>query len=321
MSDLSSLPSYPEDHLAGLEPAALIGLMRADEDRVPRAVIDACARRADVMAATLQHLVERPWPEKEAHGAWWLRLHAVMILGLIPSENAGLLLERLMRRMAEAEDASLQDWLSGYWPAFFANKPDAVLPALRELCADRALDWYIRTNATDPVVAAAERRGPQALDEALAWVARMAADEAEDWYMRLSCGNTLLDFPRPQYRALLEDLAKRQSGFSVHFSPDDVERAYASLKDDPDWRRRDDPWRFYQPEVIAARQERWAREDAEEDPVDTDDADDVDDDFAFDQPVLTYVRPAPKIGRNDPCPCASGKKYKKCCLPKEAGNS
>ena len=27
----------------------------------------------------------------------------------------------------------------------------------------------------------------------------------------------------------------------------------------------------------------------------------------------TYVRNAPKIGRNDPCPCGSGKKYKKCC--------
>ena len=26
-----------------------------------------------------------------------------------------------------------------------------------------------------------------------------------------------------------------------------------------------------------------------------------------------YVRAAPKIGRNDPCPCGSGKKYKKCC--------
>jgi TolA-binding protein len=24
-----------------------------------------------------------------------------------------------------------------------------------------------------------------------------------------------------------------------------------------------------------------------------------------------------KPGRNDPCPCGSGKKYKKCCLPKE----
>jgi hypothetical protein len=29
-------------------------------------------------------------------------------------------------------------------------------------------------------------------------------------------------------------------------------------------------------------------------------------------PDLT--RPAPKIGRNDPCPCGSGKKYKACCL-------
>ena len=26
-----------------------------------------------------------------------------------------------------------------------------------------------------------------------------------------------------------------------------------------------------------------------------------------------YVREEPKIGRNDPCPCGSGKKYKKCC--------
>ena len=27
----------------------------------------------------------------------------------------------------------------------------------------------------------------------------------------------------------------------------------------------------------------------------------------------TYVRSQPKIGRNDPCPCGSGKKYKNCC--------
>ena len=27
----------------------------------------------------------------------------------------------------------------------------------------------------------------------------------------------------------------------------------------------------------------------------------------------TYVRINPKIGRNDPCPCGSGHKYKKCC--------
>jgi hypothetical protein len=28
-----------------------------------------------------------------------------------------------------------------------------------------------------------------------------------------------------------------------------------------------------------------------------------------------------KIGRNDPCPCRSGKKYKKCCLPHQPSSS
>ena len=27
----------------------------------------------------------------------------------------------------------------------------------------------------------------------------------------------------------------------------------------------------------------------------------------------TIVRTSPKVGRNDPCPCGSGKKYKQCC--------
>ena len=29
--------------------------------------------------------------------------------------------------------------------------------------------------------------------------------------------------------------------------------------------------------------------------------------------VETVVHEGPRIGRNDPCPCGSGKKYKKCC--------
>jgi uncharacterized protein len=30
--------------------------------------------------------------------------------------------------------------------------------------------------------------------------------------------------------------------------------------------------------------------------------------------VSTVRRDTPRVGRNDPCPCGSGKKYKKCCL-------
>ena len=31
----------------------------------------------------------------------------------------------------------------------------------------------------------------------------------------------------------------------------------------------------------------------------------------------TYIRPTPKVGRNEPCPCASGRKFKHCCLQNE----
>ena len=47
-----------------------------------------------------------------------------------------------------------------------------------------------------------------------------------------------------------------------------------------------------------------------------DNIEDEEDHNWFDIPQLStqVVRTAPKVGRNDPCTCGSGKKYKKCCL-------
>ena len=35
--------------------------------------------------------------------------------------------------------------------------------------------------------------------------------------------------------------------------------------------------------------------------------------MAAPKPAAPVRRDAPKVGRNDPCPCGSGRKYKKCC--------
>ncbi len=48
----------------------------------------------------------------------------------------------------------------------------------------------------------------------------------------------------------------------------------------------------------------------------------VDEEFGDEDDALypeTFVRPEPKIGRNEPCPCGSGKKYKKCCGAADGG--
>ena len=43
---------------------------------------------------------------------------------------------------------------------------------------------------------------------------------------------------------------------------------------------------------------------------------DADDDFIRPAPPDTVIHEEPRVGRNDPCPCGSGKKFKKCCLSK-----
>lgn len=68
-------------------------------------------------------------------------------------------------------------------------------------------------------------------------------------------------------------------------------------------------WNYYKEEDI---------EDYDYDEDEYEDAEYADEDhhnrnFNYSLPE-TFVREAPKVGRNDPCPCGSGKKYKKCCL-------
>jgi hypothetical protein len=48
-----------------------------------------------------------------------------------------------------------------------------------------------------------------------------------------------------------------------------------------------------------------------------DEAKTTDDDIAIVEFLANKPTPkmGDKVGRNDPCPCRSGKKYKKCCLP------
>lgn len=63
----------------------------------------------------------------------------------------------------------------------------------------------------------------------------------------------------------------------------------------------------------------WATWEKSDEPEDGDEDDDELEDW--ESPLLdtymmestTVVRETPKVGRNDPCPCGSGKKYKKCC--------
>jgi hypothetical protein len=122
-------------------------------------------------------------------------------------------------------------------------------------------------------------------------------------------GLHLLDHPREAHRPLLEQLASEQilpTSPDLYFDSDDITDAYAAVEDNPEWEDVDF-LDYYDAVTIRERQL-----------AEADEWGDLENNDLFTEPEditlpETYVRPTPKVGRNDPCPCGSGKKYKKCC--------
>jgi yecA family protein len=303
---------FTEDDLREIPEQGLMLFILTMGDRLPRVVVDECVRRGAGMLPLLAGYLDddQNWGPDVAGNQWWALLHCIFILGAIDDPRAAAPLLEIFKRMRDLPDDDLWDWVAAYWPALFRNKRKAAAPALRRIAEDRTLGWYPRSRATECVLEAAAASGNEALEAALDWVAVIAADETEDDDTRCWMGMALLNFPRERHRLLLEslvDLQQQQAGL-LYMTFDMGEIAHAfQTGDAPEWERFPDPWSFYDPEAIAQRQRRWAEEDIA-----------GEDSFLFDDdefmPVETYVREQPKVGRNDPCPCGSGKKYKKCCL-------
>jgi len=312
---------HSDDHLRTLSADDLVELIVDDEDRVPRRVIDECVSRGDAMLDALEHVLDTgmSWSDDTIEGYWWLTLHTIHILGLIPGLRAGAMLTRAMIRLRQDEDDdALCDWLGGCWPALFRNKPDEVLRPMHAMVANRDFNPYLRSDLLDVLTAAGVRTSADALEGQLDVAAEMAANENEDESFRELAMLLLLDFPRQRHRALLEGYALSPHGqASGVIKPDDVSAVFAAARDQPEWDSFSDPWVFYEPERIAMRQTLWAQEEDGE-PLGVSVIEDFEDlqalvrgngDHKLD--LLPFARAS---GADEPCPCGSGKQYTKCCL-------
>lgn len=308
---MNDIPVLDPDTLSHAPPADLLDLLIEHEDRVPRVLFDACVARGDDMVAALADFYARlDAPDADDdQDVWWMELHALFLLGAIPGEAAGRLLAASLRRADQDEDSTLLEWVAGDTAWLFSNKPPVIIDQARALVQDRSVGWFVRCEAVDAVVAAGLAAGHTELDTALDWLSGLVSDTSDDTDFRLLAANSLLDFPRQRHRAMLDAMAAEQeavSPFGVVFGSSDVVQHFDQAKDTPPWVRRDEPWKFYDDDAILSRQKKWREEDARE--------------AAYDNEPLghfrePHVREQPKPGRNDPCHCGSGRKYKKCCLP------
>ena len=300
----------PEEELLAMDESALMTVVTSSDDVLPFPVITECASRKDAIVPLLRRHLDNDvhWGDEVDESDWWALLHAVFILGLVPGEASAQALLDAFRRITFDENNDLSDWLSSCWPALCRDKMEYTTAPLKQIAENPELRWYARCQAVDCVLAAAAENGDAALEKAIDWLAAMCSNAAEDPEFRVIAGHGLLDFPRERHRLIMDalvDLQEPQSLIANAYRRDDVQQAFDS-GDQPEWQRFDNPWQFYDLDEIERRQERWLRETGDLEP-------DLHDPIGHGA-AQPYVRVQQKIGRNEPCPCGSGRKFKKCCM-------
>jgi yecA family protein len=312
------LPEFEPAELAALDADAVFGLLLELGDAVPEPLFErAVALGNDLEPRLTAHLANPQAWHKGAgwknEGLWWGLHHAIYILGRLTSQAASDALLYALEQHNRYPDDELWEWLGGCWPGLFANKGTAVMPALQAAMEADNNDPFLRVAAMEALTLLSRQQGARSLETQLDRIANITATTTPGTPLEELSAMHLLDFPRERHRALLEqkaaDFEQRPDGTA--FGRDEVELAFSQGVDTPEFDHLPDPWQFYDAQEIRQRQARWLQEALHED---------LDDDLGPDHsewPIevpMPQRREHPKIGRNDPCPCGSGKKYKHCCL-------
>ena len=268
---------------------------------LPADALDEAVRRPQAIAESVLHAVERAVAGETLSGRdrnllFW-GIHA---LGAARETRLCGPLLRLLRRDAEALGDLVGDAVGTTLPRIVASIFDGDGAALEAALLDRGVDEFVRWNLFGAY-------------SYLAFSGAIPPERARDLLVRF-------DATRParagdaawngweETVALLgfRDLAPRVAAahadarlLADEADGDWFERTLAEAEARPD-----DPARFAERELglvgdVVAELEA-ALESGEDAPAA--------------EPVKNPLR---EVGRNDPCPCGSGKKFKKCCLGKE----
>jgi hypothetical protein len=308
--------------------AELIALLFREEDRVTLEHIQELAARPDAiepLRAILRD--ERIWYEG-AHGEWWIKMHAVVTLAAMRAEAA---LPELIEAFYLFWKSDF-DWLHDVLPGAVARFGEAAVEPLRQYItlhrrAHEKDDTY--TYARSSAVSALTRLAlehPETRDRVLDFLCDLITDPQENDPTFLGF---IVDDPVTLDRE--RGLAAARIAYDREAVDLSVSGDYHEFVKHLDWRSGKpervltcDLFEFYLPEEIAQRQERWKKEEEEKRRAAERRAAGKGAGLSFSRSAQTipagFARGADgnlirkvRIGRNDPCPCLSGMKYKKCC--------
>jgi len=275
---------------------------------VPHRLVEAIARDGDRYAGRVLSLLEVEVDDFRGHPMKWLEPMAVRLAGLMRLEAA---IPMLVAKLDEEGDLLNTECIE----ALGHIGTDEVVDRIGEQFPQ--CDWSFRLFATGVLEKIASDRVVELGLELL--------DAEDDRDIRLKLGDSLVmqcayEVVEPIRQLILNDPMTGGGSMIVEMSwlrGDFLTLCDLLEVDFPEreaWRndaRRDEErFREGHANVLAALAAGIQSEDLE-------DEEDLDEDTEPDgmpPPAEPVLRESPRVGRNDPCPCGSGKKFKKCCL-------
>jgi hypothetical protein len=289
---------------------------------LPAHALAVCTARIGEAGPLLRALLDRAAAGEALEDREYQLLYCGLhVLGAVRDTAAGAALLRLLRRPPEEVEKVLGDAITENLPKILAGVFDGDAEPLFAAIADESLDQFVR-NSMFGAATFLTWEGRIAGERMRAFLEyfhreRLAPDSDYAWvgWQEAIALLGLTDFVSLVRQAWAEGRLDDEFAEPESFDDD----LAAALRAPSDKRRFEDAHLGYLDDAVEALGRfQWGNNDA----ADRDwEAADDDDDF-LDAPEWAEpaVNPWRNVGRNDPCPCGSGRKFKKCCLPAVGGS-
>jgi hypothetical protein len=275
-------------------------LVRSGLD-IDRGLVEELLKRG---AAVVPHLAEildqdRYWSSDEkTPGRGWAPISALHLLGAIADPSG---LDAILRVLHHRPD-DLGDWLTEDIPSILACFGAEAIEPLKELVSSRDLDVFVRV-AGSIALSLIVRIHPGCREEVINFLHEVLVREGEDIEFLSLCVGDLAELRDPRSKPIIRSLFDKRMINNETITWHDVEEIYRSSGEDLPQHNKEDPMTFFSPEKL-----NYLKKISEQ--VELEDETQTTASWSEREELKK------KVSRNDPCPCGSGKKYKKCCLPR-----
>jgi hypothetical protein len=300
-----------------------------------RRIIESLAKHKD-KAASLPTLLNRNWNEEEAERMMWVEPMLIELAGKMRAEETVPILVKQLTEgsfmVEESIQAALKDIggdrvveeIDRFWPdgdrEFRLSTAEILENIHTELSAKNCVDYFSKVE--DEVVKSflVDAMLGNFVLESVELVRKLLledeeASDADEIKNKLVAVCTIADVRFPEYDQWYKEAVEDKWGWKYseteRFRVSDFTESEDAFSDEDDF------------------DEEEYDDDYDDDDYDDDDCDDDDEIDASwlldenrpsppdDDRIEPFVNERKPVGRNDPCPCGSGKKFKKCCLNKK----